>query len=384
MDVVVLEARDRVGGRAWRLPVGDGLEFEAGCEVADEAHEALLALAAELGVATRLAEPWGGELASPLEGADAELLRALNAEIEELARRISPLHPEDLEDAGALDAQTLAGWLSERGASARLLDTAETWFAVASGSVPIGETSLLHYAAKHAAGAARNGLRVRFAGGPSALAAHMASALGGRLRLSAEVVAVEQAASDVRLSLADGSVERAGRAILALPLTLQRALRFHPELPSQRREALARARYGDAVKAGLAYDELPAGSYPVLDRRGVVHQPEPGIPLLVFFAGSGPARALAALGEEERRSRIAGLAGGEPSAFRSVAWSQEPYTLGSYVIFGPGDLTSWGHRLAEPFGRLHFAGSEASPLPSYMNGAVIAGERAAREILAGA
>ncbi len=380
-DVFLVEARDRVGGRAWRLPVGDGLEFEAGCEVADEAHDALLALAGELGVATRLAEPWGGELAPSLEGADAALFHALHTEIEELAARIDPLHPEELEGAGALDAQTLGGWLTERGASGRLLDAAETWYAVAAASVPIGETSLLHHAAKQAAGAAPNGLRVRFVGGPSALAARMAATLGDRIRLSAEVVAVEQDAFGVRLSLADGRVERAGRAILALPLTVQRGVRFDPELPAHRREALARARYGDAVKAGLAYEEIPAGAYPILDGRGVVHRPEPGLPLLVFFAGSGPARELAALDEAERRRRIAGLAGGEPSAFRSVAWAQKTFTRGSYVIFGPGDLTSWGRRLGEPWGRVHFAGAEASPLPSYMNGAIVAGERAAREVL---
>ena len=332
-------------------------------------------------MATRLAEPWGGELAPALEGADADLFQALHAEVETLAARIDPLHPEDIDGAGALDAQTLGGWLAERGASPRLLDAAETWYAVASASVPIGAISLLHYAAKQAAGAAPNGLRVRFAGGPSALAARMGATLGDRVRLSAEVVAVEQDAAGVQLSLAGGSSERARRAVLALPLTLQRELRFDPPLSPHRREALSRAHYGDAVKAGLAYDELPAGPYPVLDERGVVHRPDPALPLLVFFSGSGPARALAALDEEERRRRVAGLAGGEPSAFRSVAWRHERYARGSYVIFGPGDLTSWGYRLAEPFGRLHFAGSEASPLPSYMNGAVTAGERVAREVL---
>jgi monoamine oxidase len=52
------------------------------------------------------------------------------------------------------------------------------------------------------------------------------------------------------------------------------------------------------------------------------------------------------------------------------------------VIFGPGHLTTWGHRLAEPHGLLHFAGSEASELPSYVEGALRAGERAANELLA--
>jgi monoamine oxidase len=65
-----------------------------------------------------------------------------------------------------------------------------------------------------------------------------------------------------------------------------------------------------------------------------------------------------------------------------VDWAAEPFSRGSYLIFGPGDLTTWGRRLAEPHGRVHFAGSEASDLPSYAEGAVRAGERAADEVLA--
>jgi monoamine oxidase len=65
-----------------------------------------------------------------------------------------------------------------------------------------------------------------------------------------------------------------------------------------------------------------------------------------------------------------------------VDWAAERFSRGSYLIFGPGDLTTWGRRLAEPHGRVHFAGSEASDLPSYAEGAVRAGERAADEVLA--
>ena len=98
------------------------------------------------------------------------------------------------------------------------------------------------------------------------------------------------------------------------------------------------------------------------------------------FAGAGPQRRLSALGPRERE--LVRLAGGSPRAVTVVAWSQERSTRGSYLIFGPGDLTGWGRRLAEPHGRVHFAGSEASALPSYMEGAVRAGERAAGEALA--
>ena len=55
----------------------------------------------------------------------------------------------------------------------------------------------------------------------------------------------------------------------------------------------------------------------------------------------------------------------------------------SYLIFAPGELDGWGNRLGEPDGRVHYAGAETSALPSFMEGAARAGERAAGEVLAG-
>ena len=64
-----------------------------------------------------------------------------------------------------------------------------------------------------------------------------------------------------------------------------------------------------------------------------------------------------------------------------MRWSSEPWSRGTYLILGPGHLTTWWRRLADPLGKIHFAGAERSTLPSYMEGAVRAGEDAAAEIL---
>ena len=156
VDVTVLEARNRVGGRAWRIPVGDAW-FDAGCEAADREHAALLGLARELGVEAWEAPPWSSEPPTGLEGTDAELFAEFEGAIEELAGRVDPDRPEDLDGAGALDELTLAGWLEERGASPQVLAAAELWIAVASSTVPTNEMSFLAYAAKLAAGAAPTG-----------------------------------------------------------------------------------------------------------------------------------------------------------------------------------------------------------------------------------
>jgi monoamine oxidase len=362
VDVLVLEARKRVGGRAWRVEV-DGLPFDAGCEALDRSHASLLGLARELGMRTHESEAWAAH-----PGKLPPTLDALEEEVGALVERIDPEHPEELEDAGALDGRTLGARLFELGASEEELAQAETLYAVASSTVPIEKMSLLAYAAKLAAGASPTGLDLRLEGGPSALAEQLAAALDVRLR--AEVVALDGSAEGVVVRLRDGSEVRARHAVVAVPLTAQRRLRFGPPLPEARRRALAAARYGEAVKVGLAYDRLPERELPEISAEGVLYRPDPELPLLALFAGARAARSA---------SRFSP---GRPRAVRAVDWSQDPYAGGSYLIFGPGHLTSWGHRLSEPHGRIHFAGAESSNLPSYMEGAVRAGERVTREVLA--
>jgi monoamine oxidase len=371
VEVRVLEARDRVGGRAWRVPLGDA-SYDAGCEALDKEHVALLDLAAELGVELWEAAPWS-ERPSGLEGADLALFEEFEREVEALAGRVDPDHPEETDGAGRLDAQTLAGWLEERGASAPVLEAVETAVAVASSTVPTREMSFLAYAAKAAAGAAPTGLTLRFRGGPSAVAARLAEVLGAGVRLGAAVGAVEDTGGDVLVRLSDGTVEHAARLVLAVPLGLQRQMRFDPPLADWRRRALAEARYGAVVKEAALFDGAASVPSPDLSADGHVYRFAEDERVLVRFAGAGAA---------DRSVDVAALAGSEPRARATVSWAEEAWTRGSYLILGPGQLLDWGGRLGEPHGRVHFAGAERSTLKSYMEGAVRAGNQVAEEILA--
>jgi monoamine oxidase len=373
VDVLVLEARERVGGRAWRLPVGDA-SFEAGCEALDNEHHALRSLATDAKVEVVEGAPWAGDAPSELEGEDLELLRAFEAEVHGLADRVDPFRPADLEDAGRLDRQTLAGWLVEQGASDRVLQTVETTVAIGSSSVSTREMSLLAYAAKLAAGAAPTGLRLHLRGGPSRLAARLVEELDGRVRTGAPVAGLAQDGGSVTVRLADGSVQHADRAVVAVPLTLQRELRFEPPLPQLRLRALDEARYGDARKDAAFFEPGPAPSLPkVLSADGFFYASTDDPRVLIRFAGAEAAA---------RPVDFARAAGADPRAVAGVRWSDERWTRGTYLILGPGHLTTWGGRLAEPHGRVHFAGAECSNLPSYMEGAVRAGEATAAELVA--
>jgi monoamine oxidase len=317
------------------------------------------------------APPWEADLPAGLEEADLALFRAFEAEIDALAARVDPDHPGDLEGAWDLDHQTVAGWLENAGATPTVLRAAELSIAVASSTVPTTEMSILGYAAKLAAGAAPTGLRLRFEGGPSALAERLSEQLDGRVRLRSAVASVEEDGREVAVRLEDGSSERADRIVLAIPLTLQARLEFRPPLPEERKSALAEARYGDVMKQGALFEDVTR--VPALSEKGHVywsaHEPN----LLVRFAGAGAA---------QRDVDLEQLLGVAPRAQAAADWSRERWTRGSYLILGPGHLLTWGTRLGEPHGRVHFGGAERSTLKSYMEGAARGGEEAALEILA--
>jgi monoamine oxidase len=372
VDALVLEARERVGGRAWRVPVG-AASFDAGCEALDREHAALLALAQEVGVEAWEAPPWPSEPPGGLKGPDAELFEEFEREVDALAGRVDPDHPEATEGAGELDAQTLAGWLEAREASAAVLEAVEVSIAVASSTVPTRNMSLLAYAAKLAAGAAPTGLTLRFRGGPSAVAKGVARELDGHVRLGSPVGSIEDAGDKVRVRLRDGTTEVGEHVIVAVPLTSQQELRFDPELPEFRRRALAEARYGAVVKEAALFERPPSVPSPDLSAEGHLYVAADDPRLLIRFAGAGAA---------DRAVELGPLVDAEPLARAAVHWSRERWTRGSYLILRPGQLLAWAGRLGEPHRRIHFAGAERSPLKSYMEGAVRAGNEVAGEILA--
>jgi hypothetical protein len=111
---------------------------------------------------------------------------------------------------------------------------------------------------------------------------------------------------------------------------------------------------------------------------GYAYRHGPGT--LGSFVGSGPAAWLLRRSREHADRAVAeavrGVFGARLRRVVRVAYPR------SYLIFAPGELGSWGGRLGEPDDLVHYAGAETSQLPSFMDGAVRAGERAAAEVLA--
>jgi monoamine oxidase len=419
-EVVVLEARDRVGGRLLNAELPGGGPIEVGGQWVGPGQDRVAALLAELGLATfpthvrgrHVAELGGRRLTytgriprtNPLVLAD---IGQGQLRLDRAARAVPPDRPWQARQAARLDGQTFDAWLRRRvrtaGGRAFLRLVTQAVFAAEP-----EELSALWVCSYLAAAGGLDALidteggaqQDRIVGGSQRIALALAEALGERVRPGAPVTDVEWDAGGVLLRAAGGTL-RAARAVVAVPPPLAARIRFHPGLPADRDQLVQRMPMGRVIKVNVVYDEpfwRAAGfsGQANSDRRplGTVfdNTPPDGTPgVLVGFLEGRHADAASRLDPADRRRAVlADLAGyfgpaaGRPVAVIERDWAAEEFTRGCYGAFtGPLTLTRFGPALRAPVGPLHWAGTEtATRWTGYIDGAVESGQRAAAEVAA--
>ncbi|HEX8392661.1 MAG TPA: NAD(P)/FAD-dependent oxidoreductase [Longimicrobium sp.] len=424
-EVLVLEARDRPGGRVHtlRTPFTDGLHAEAGAVFIPDHHDLTLRFARELALPLRPA--WDRRRASAqryhLSGrtvaADADGAvdwpvalhpreRGLSPEamanlyLDELVQEIGdPAHPSwPGPRALRYDNRTLAALLRARGASPGALRVMRLGYLEEWGD-GIGAVSALFALRDLALNGGRGGAFV-MDGGTDRLPRAMAARLSGRIRFGAEVTSVESSGRGVRVDWVEGGMPRsamARKAVCALPCPALRRIRIAPALPAEQRAAVdqlpatsvtriyLQMRGFEGADAGMSVPtDTPAMLIATADAgRG------DGTALLETFITGERARRAAALGADERVAfatawvrRVLPGAGGRVHTGTSYAWDTDPWAHGDYAWFRPGQMRRLLPHLAVPAGRIHFAGEQTSTSPGWMQGALASGIRAAQEVLA--
>jgi monoamine oxidase len=427
-SVVVLEARDRVGGRTLNHKLPDGQAVEAGGEFVGPTQDRVLALAKSVGIGTYKAYNEGDNvyihdgirsiypavpgLPNPPE--DAQVFKdslALLGPADALGKQVGVKAPWLAKTAAKLDKQTLDQWVKANGKSpltGPILDAA----AQAIYGKDATQVSLLFNAfytaaagdAKHAGAFARlvsvqgGAQENRFKGGSQEIALKVAASLGRRVRLNAPVRSISQTRKGVKVVAAGVTVE-AKRVIVAVPPILARDIEFHPALPADKRTLLARYTPGDLIKVQLIYPEpwwrakglsaqlvVPAGP------AGVTYDntPESGAPgVILGFVGGRFAKTLRALPPTARKQAIVdefAAAFGEEargdSEYFDLDWTAERWTKGCPTgSFSPRQMSRYGSWIRPTIGRIHWAGTETADYwAGYMDGAVRSGERAAKEV----
>lgn len=249
-----------------------------------------------------------------------------------------------------------------------------------------------------------NGAQERkFVGGSMTVSEKLAELLGDKVVLNSQVCTLTQTDSEVTVTNTDNITYKADYVIMAIPLPMQLKLHYDPPLPALRNQLIQRTPVGCVIKANLYY------KYPFWREKGfngfiscfdgqlvvgnVLDDCRPGFNLaaLTVFIFTDHAIQLQELSQEARLKVVTqDLARTYscddalyPVHFEEHNWLEEQYSGGCYVCtFAPGVLSRFGKIIREPFQRVFFAGTEtATSWPGYMNGAVQAGERAAREAM---
>jgi monoamine oxidase len=410
-DVIVMEARPRVGGRLWSGEVG-GAIVDLGGQWLSVDQPRLLALAAELGVASA-PQPRAGRVVDDSRRAGG-LFAQLAAAIAQwrAARRIGRMMqmipadaPATAPDAAALDAVALGPWLAgtigNPVARERIALHAELVFA----ADPAG-LSLLAYLARlgTTGGFAPRGPDLpgggrdhRFVGGAQRLALQLAEELGDAVQLGAPALVVDDGAAGSLVVRGPAGDRAARRVVLAVPPRL--AVRIAPTLPEPVRRLGAAMQAGSVVKCFAAYHRAfwrEAGlSGEAYRTRGAVRAvvdaspPDGAAPVLLAFVVGGAAEAWRARDPAERRQEILDTLGalfGDPARapldYLEADWAAEPWSAGCVAGTPPGALAA-GAAWRGSYGGIHLGGTEAAVRwPGYMEGAIEAGDRAADDVLA--
>jgi monoamine oxidase len=429
-SVIVLEARNLVGGRAWNEELPGGEISERGATFIGPTQDHIAALAKEMGVGTFDTYDQGlnvyvssGQRSTYSDTAitgtappDPLILPELALTVlrlDDMAKTIPIDAPWKAKDAGAWDAQTLESWFLSNSLSERFRRLLPVATRPIFGAEP-DELSLLYvvfYIAssgneKNVGTFERNfntrggGQQTRFVGGSQAIAVRMAKQLGRRVVLSAPVRRIVQNSGGVRVETNRLTVH-GKRVIVAIPPTLAGRIDYRPALPADRDQLTQRLAQGNLTKVTAVYDKpfwrAKGLTGTAISTDGLVNatyddSPPGGSPGVVFgFVGGDSARTYARMSRSERRAEVLkgfalyfGTEALSPKAFFDTPWAEQTWTRGCPVaIAPPGVLTGYGPALRTPVDRIHWAGTETSNFwNGYMDGAVRSGERAAAEVLA--
>jgi monoamine oxidase len=400
VDVIVLEAADRVGGRVLGQTSALGSRFDLGGQWIGHDHHRVIGLADELGAT--MFPMHTGTLPAVIDG----------------PRRVSPVGPTMFVAALALagigvlarvgtpdrwNASTLDRWLRRvPGRTARrLLEVVAliSWTGDLDRLSVRAATDMIRHQGGLSTilgtrGGAQESLLVEGVGG---LVERLAAELGAQVRTRQQVTSI--VCGDRVLVRTTSDELRADKVIVTAPPPMAARIVFDPELPTTH-VALQRNTYMGSVYKAIAVYRRPFwrdrgnGEFLVLGNPGsaVFDTTAPGGPgHLCVLAGGPDARELSSMDAAARREAVLAplVAHIGPEVLQPVDWQEKSWHCDEFVGGGyvalpkPGTTEGFVPMPCVPVGAIHWGGSEtASEHPGYLDGAIEAGRRAAAEVIA--
>jgi monoamine oxidase len=416
--VVLLEARDRVGGRVKAGKIASRAVDVGGMWVGPSQTK-MLALIHEYGCHTTPQFEDGKQIVQlngkrgigegedlGLEPTQQQELDKIFAELDALSAEVPLSAPWTARRAKEFDGITVEDWLREHvtGETVRSLLRSATRNIFQSEAHQLSFLYFLFYI--HSAdtleilwGLKDAAQAFRVTEGFHGVAAKLAKDLGRSIVLQSPVRAITQDSTGVTVH--SEQEWRADYAIVAVPLPLSVRIAFDPTLPPGRDALAQRMPMGSVIKwyaayekpfwrdrglSGLVVTDLPPG-LACMD----VTPPERSPGLLVgFFDGKWGLEWMSRSQDDRRKAIVErlvdwfGAEAAHPMDYEDQNWPAEEWSRGCFgASMGPGVMTTVGQHIREPHGRIHWAGTETSEIwTGYVEGAIRSGERAAAEVLA--
>ena len=372
-EVTVLESRDRVGGRVWSVPFGEGAVVERGAEFILPGYDAMEALAARFGIPLVLkGTPYGRRV--PI-GEEAVPQAALEAVFDRIAR------------GATTNAASAGDVIAGLGLDPPLEALIKTRVSISNGHPADDlEASVLDEGASTFGDFDTHTLE----GGNMRLAEALAAELGGSVHLSSPVRRVRWSESSVSVTTDHDETEM-DAVVVAIPTAPLAEIEFDPPLEGATAEALRAVTYGQNSKLFLRM-RSPAPPSAVMSVAGhfwtYTQLRADGEPAPFVTGYTGTKAAIDALGGTEGVERwVAALISLredldlEPQGAIISSWSDDPWVRGAYSA---RTLSSplRDHDLVKPIGPLFFAGEHtAGEWHGLMEGALRSGQRAAEQVL---
>ncbi|MDQ1475780.1 MAG: monoamine oxidase [Actinomycetota bacterium] len=419
-SVVVLEARDRIGGRIWTQKLADGTPVDRGGGWLAPYHDRAFALAAEVGVRTYKTYVKGAHLLvdgdrtrrytglipkiSPL--AVLTIARA-QWKIDRLSKQVPIDAPWTAARAAEWDSESVASYIDRcaitPGIGRDLFEMAVRGLFTGD----LNDVSFLnllflvraHHSINNLFSIEKGAQENLVEGGAGEIARRVADELGDAVRVDSPVRSIAHDGDRVVVEAGD-LVVTARNGVVTVPPALALAIAFDPPLADDRRTLYENAVAGPESKTLVVYDEpfwRAAGFSGQTSEPGSAAEvtldasPKSGTPgVIASFTFGRVAERVQKLDPAVRRKAVIdaltsrlGSRAATPIDFIETPWWEEEWTRGcSMAHFPPGVLTRYGPLLQEPMGKVHWAGTEtATTSHGAIDGAIRSGERVASEIL---
>ncbi len=419
LSVLVVEARDRVGGRLWTNEI-DGATLEIGGQWVSPDQTALIETLEELGLDTYeryrdgesvyvgpdgTTSRYTGEM-FPVAPETEQAIDALVHRMDELVAQVDPDRPWAHPDAEALDTISFEAWLAQQTDDQEARDNVALFIAGAMLTKPPHAFSALQALLMAASAGSFSNLvdpdfilDRRVVGGLQSVPTRLAEILGDDVVLGQPVRAIDWSDDGVEVRT-EALTVRARHAILAVPPPLYPRISFSPPLPRRQHQMHQHLSMGLVIKVHAVY---PTPFWRDLGLSGTAFGPYElcheaydntlhGDPrgTLVGFVSDRHADDVFLLDPEERKARILaslvryyGEQAAHPEVYYESDWGSEEWTRGAYAAsFDLGGLHRYGADLRTPVGPIRFACSDLAGLGyQHVDGAIRMGRLVADQIL---